>query len=118
MRFTLLCAVPRHLRALCNLVLLLTAVPFAHAAEVTLTLSEAQWRAVERSRQLSAQDSAVTASREMAAAAGQLPDPVFKLGIQDLPVNGPDRFSVERDSFTMRQQSVRRGDGSRRESVT
>ena len=76
------------------------------AADAPLTLAEAQRRAVERSRQLSGQDSAVTASREMAVAAGQLPDPVLKLGIQDLPVDGPDRFSVARDSFTMRQIGV------------
>jgi outer membrane protein TolC len=76
------------------------------AAEAPFTLTEAQRRAVERSRQLSAQDSSVTASREMAVAAGQLPDPVLKLGIQDLPVDGPDRFSVARDSFTMRQIGV------------
>lgn len=71
-----------------------------------LTLGEAQRRAVERSRQLSAQDSAVTASREMAVAAGQLPDPTLKIGIQDLPVTGPDAYSVTRDSFTMRQIGV------------
>lgn len=76
------------------------------AADAPLTLAEAQRRAVERSRQLSGQDSAVTASREMAVAAAQLPDPVLKLGIQDLPVDGPDRFSVARDSFTMRQVGV------------
>ncbi|MGH8702603.1 MAG: TolC family protein [Burkholderiales bacterium] len=76
---------------------------FAHAADAPLTLAEAQRRAVERSRQLVAQDSAVAASREMAVAAGQLPDPVLTLGIQDMPVDGPDRFSLTRDSFTMRQ---------------
>jgi len=75
-------------------------------AETPLTIAEAQRRAVERSRQTSAQDSAAAASREMAIAAGQLPDPVLKLGIQDLPVDGPDRFSVARDSFTMRQIGV------------
>ena len=75
-------------------------------AETPLTLAEALHRAVERSRQTSAQDSAAAASREMALAAGRLPDPVLKLGIQDLPVDGPDRFSVARDSFTMLQIGV------------
>jgi outer membrane protein TolC len=68
-----------------------------------LTLGEAQRRAVERSRQLAAQDSAVTASREMAVAAGQLPDPVLKFGVDNLPVNGADQFSVTRDFMTMRR---------------
>ncbi len=75
----------------------------ALANEAPLTLAEAQRRAVERSRQLAAQDYAVISSREMAVAAGQLPDPVLKFGIRDLPVNGPDRFSMTRDNFTMRQ---------------
>jgi outer membrane protein TolC len=72
----------------------------------TLTLEEAQRRAVDRSRQLAAQDSAVRSSREMAIAAGQLPDPVLKAGIDNLPVNGEDRFSVTRDFMTMRRIGV------------
>jgi outer membrane protein TolC len=71
-----------------------------------LTLQEAQRRAVERSRQLAAQDSAVRSSREMAVAAGQLPDPVLKMGIDNLPVNGPDQFSATRDFMTMRRIGV------------
>ena len=73
---------------------------------VPLSLAEAQRRAVDRSRQLSAQDSAVTASREMAVASGQLPDPVLRLGVDNLPVDGPDRFSVARDFMTMRRIGV------------
>jgi outer membrane protein TolC len=76
----------------------------AHAQ--TLTLEEAQRRAVDRSRQLAAQDSAVRSSREMAVAAGQLPDPVLKAGIDNLPINGEDRFSVTRDFMTMRRIGV------------
>ena len=70
-------------------------------AQAPLTLREAQHRAVERSRQLVAQDSAITASREMAVAAGQLPDPVATLGVNNLPVNGPDAGSLTRDFMTM-----------------
>lgn len=76
------------------------------AAELTLTLSEAQRRALERSRQLFAQDAAVLAAREMAVAARQLPDPMLKLGIDNLPVNGPDQFSLTRDFMTMRRIGV------------
>lgn len=72
----------------------------------TLSLEEAQRRAVDRSRQLAAQDSAVRSSREMAVAAGQLPDPVLKAGIDNLPINGEDRFSVTRDFMTMRRIGV------------
>src|SRR5258706_1866510 len=76
----------------------------AHAQ--TLTLEEAQRRAVDRSRQLAAQASAVRSSREMAVAAGQLPDPVLKAGIDNLPINGEDRFSVTRDFMTMRRIGI------------
>jgi outer membrane protein TolC len=76
------------------------------AAEVPLTLAEAQRWAVERSRQISAQDAAVAASREMAVAAGRLPDPVLQLGIDNLPIDGPDQFSVTRDFMTMRRIGV------------
>lgn len=77
-----------------------------HASESPLTLTEAQRRAAERSQQLVAQNAAISASREMAVAAGQLPDPVLKLGIDNLPVDGPDQYSVARDFMTMRRIGV------------
>lgn len=87
-----------------SMVLLLPAL--SHAAERTLTLAEAQRMAGERSRQLAAQDASIRSSREMAVAAGQLPDPVLRGGIDNLPVEGPDRFSVSRDFMTMRRIGV------------
>ena len=75
-------------------------------AEAPLTLAEAQRRAVERSLQIPAQDAAIAASREMAVAAGQLPDPVLSLGIDNLPIDGADRFSIGRDFMTMRRIGV------------
>ena len=71
-----------------------------------LSLEEAQRRALERSRQLAGQDSAIAASRERAVAAGQLPDPVLQLGVDNLPINGADRFSLTRDFMTMRRIGV------------
>jgi outer membrane protein TolC len=78
----------------------------ACAAAAPLTLAEAQRRAVARSTQLTAQDAAVSAARDMAVAAGQLPDPVLKAGIDNLPVNGADRYSVGNDFMTMRRVGV------------
>lgn len=71
-----------------------------------LSLPDAQRLALDRSQHLAAQDSAALASREMAVAAGQLPDPVLKLGIDNLPVSGAERFSVTRDFMTMRRIGV------------
>jgi outer membrane protein TolC len=71
-----------------------------------LTLAEAQRRAVERSRLPAAQDAAASAAREMAVAAGQFPDPVLKLQIENLPVTGEDQFSLTRDFMTMRSVGI------------
>ena len=78
----------------------------AFAADAPLTLAEAQRRAVERSRAVAAQDAAAAASREMAVAAGQLPDPVATVGVNNLPVNGPDAWSLTRDFMTMTSVGV------------
>jgi outer membrane protein TolC len=71
-----------------------------------LTLDAAQRLALGQSRKLAAQDASISASREMAVAAGQLPDPVLKAGIDNLPVSGPDRFSLTNDFMTMRRIGV------------
>ncbi|MEO6319695.1 MAG: TolC family protein, partial [Polaromonas sp.] len=83
-------------------------------ATESLSLPQAQRLAAARSQQLVAQDAATKAAREMAVSAGQLPDPVLKLGVNNLPVNGPDQFSLTRDFMTMRsvgvmQEITRRG---------
>lgn len=78
----------------------------ALAASSGLTLAQAQQRALERSRSLSAQDAAIAAARELAIAAGRLPDPVLRAGIDNLPVSGSDRFNIGSDFMTMRRIGV------------
>ena len=75
------------------------------AAE-SLSLPQAQRLAAARSQQLIAQDAGAKAARDMAVAAGQLPDAVLKLGVTNLPSDGPDRFSLTRDFMTMRSVGV------------
>ena len=75
-------------------------------AQTPLTLAEAQRRAVERSGQLAAQASAAASAREMAVAAGQLPDPIATAGINNLPINGPDAWSLTQDFMTMTSVGV------------
>ncbi|TWO64431.1 TolC family protein [Caenimonas sedimenti] len=77
---------------------------FASAAwaQQPLGLQDAQRIALARSQQLVAHDAAAAAAREQSVSAAQLPDPVLKAGIENLPVNGPDRFSLSRDFMTMR----------------
>ncbi len=68
-----------------------------------LTLADALRIAEARAPTLAASTAAAQGAREMAVAAGQLPDPVFRAGVDNLPVNGPDAFSLERDFMTMRR---------------
>ncbi|MGH6610675.1 MAG: TolC family protein [Burkholderiaceae bacterium] len=75
-------------------------------AQSALTLERALSLAQDRSRQLVAQDYAAQSAREMAVSAAQLPDPTLTAGINNLPVNGPDRFSLTRDFMTMRSVGV------------
>lgn len=77
----------------------------AHAQQA-LTLDHALQLAQARSRQLAAQDALAQSSREMAVAARQLPDPALKLGVNNLPINGEDRFSLTQDFMTMRSIGV------------
>lgn len=65
-----------------------------------LTLPEAQRLAAQRSQQLVASDAAAAATRELAVAAGQLPDPVLSLALENVPLSGPARFSLTRDFMT------------------
>ena len=83
-------------------------------AQPALSFDHALRLAQDRSRQLAAQDYATAAARDLAIAAGQLPDPTLTAGINNLPINGPDRFSLTRDFMTMRSigvmQQFTRGD--------
>lgn len=84
----------------------LLGLPFSAKAQQALTLEQAQSLSQQRSAQLLAQDAAGKAAQHMAVAAAQLPDPTLKLGINNLPINGADRFSVSRDFMTMRSLGV------------
>ena len=74
--------------------------PNTWAAE-PLTLAQALHSAERRSQALAGFDAGALASREMVVAAGQRPDLVFKAGLNSLPIAGPDRFNLTRDSSTM-----------------
>jgi outer membrane protein TolC len=78
----------------------------ALAADAPLSLAEAQRLAVARSRGLAAQDAAAAAAQDLAAAARQLPDPVLKIGVDNLPVTGSERYHLGDDFMTMRRLGV------------
>lgn len=79
-----------------------------------LTLPAAQAMALRDAPQLAAQRAATDAARQSVEPAGQQADPKLIVGIENLPVEGADRFRVTRDFMTMRRigvmQDVVRGD--------
>lgn len=93
-------------RAALLLAFALFAFPAAQAAERALTLAEALAIAERESPALAAQRSSVAAAAEMTSSARELPDPKLRLGIDNLPVNGADRYSLTRDFMTMRKIGV------------
>ncbi len=88
------------------LAMVLSALNTDQAKAQGLSLEAAQRLALTRSRALAAQDLGVTAAQEMAVAAKQLPDPVLRGGVDNLPVSGPDTGSLTRDFMTMRRIGV------------
>ena len=76
------------------------------AGAQSLTLEEALGLSEAQSPRLAAQRSAVVASSEQVGRAGALPDPKLRVGIDNLPVSGPDAFRYDRDSMTMRAIGV------------
>ncbi|WP_265919819.1 TolC family protein [Cupriavidus nantongensis] len=71
-----------------------------------LSLQEALALAAARSADAETSRSAVQSAIEMAVAGRQIPDPVLKVGVNNVPANGTDRFSLGTDSMTMRSISL------------
>ncbi|CAJ0708753.1 hypothetical protein LMG19089_04760 [Ralstonia edaphis] len=87
--------------------ILLVSSRLAHGQPAdTLSLQEAIGLASARSADAETSRAPIQAANEMAVAAGQLPDPVLKLGLDNVPLNKSDQFSLTRDSMTQRSISV------------
>ncbi|MFC7299623.1 TolC family protein [Herminiimonas aquatilis] len=96
-------------RTLCRMSVLLAlafGTPFVHAQSNGLTINEAIQLSLQRSSLTKAANASVLASRESAAKADQLPDPMLKVGIDNLPVTGSDRYSTTSDFMTMRRVGI------------
>jgi len=78
----------------------------AAAVAASLTLDRALELAVQRSEAASSARAGVRSAFEAARAAGQLPDPTLRVGVDNLPVTGGDRFSTTRDSMTMKRIGI------------
>lgn len=80
-------------------------VPVIVAAS-PLNLAQALELAVQRSQAVTAARAGALASTQTARAAGQLPDPMLSLSIENLPVTGPDRMRTTADSMTMKRVGI------------
>jgi len=95
---------PHRIRALTVVAFLLLfgGLATAQTPMPTLTLNAALDAAQARSATLPAQDAASRAARERAISAGRLPDPVLRLSVDNLPIEGPMRYSLTDDFMTQR----------------
>ena len=74
----------------------------------TLTVFEAMHLAERNAPAIDARKSQITASEAMAESALALPDPKLKIGLDNWPITGADKFSTGRDFMTMRRVGIAR----------
>lgn len=77
------------------------------ATQGSLALDQAIALALARAPMLQAWQARVEAARQDAGRAGQLPDPELMLGIDNLPITGPDALSFRADEMTQKRIGLR-----------
>jgi outer membrane protein TolC len=81
-------------------------LPAALCAAAPLSLDQALDLAVQRSQLTRAARAGAQGAAEMQRAAGQQPDPMLSVGIDNLPATGPDRLSTRAEDMTMKRIAV------------
>jgi outer membrane protein TolC len=84
-------------RVACGWLVVLT----AQASEGPLTLDAAIERALRDAPQVLSAQASLESAQELRTSAGRLPDPELIVGVDNLPVTGPDQYSLTRDFMTM-----------------
>jgi outer membrane protein TolC len=84
--------------------ILLAGLPFKVFAGLGFT--DALALALREAPVLSSNQAQIDAARQAAIPAGELPDPQLALGVDNLPVQGTDSFSLSRDFMTMQRVGV------------
>jgi outer membrane protein TolC len=93
---------PTMLRAVTLTAALLPALAVAEP----LSLDQALTLAVQRSEAARARRAAATSANETARAAGQLPDPMLRAAIENVPVTGAERLRTGSESMTMKRIGI------------
>jgi outer membrane protein TolC len=78
----------------------------ARADDELLSLDAAVKQAMELAPQMTALTANAEGMRAQAVSAGRLPDPELIVGLDNLPVTGPDAYSTTSDFMTMRKVGV------------
>lgn len=81
-------------------------LPPLGVAAAPLTLDRALELAVERSSATRSARAGALSATELARAAGQQPDPMLSVGVDNLPVTGRDRFSSTAEEMTMKRIGI------------
>jgi len=90
-----------------RIVLLVLLCPFAVAAQDgPLSLEDAVDKALQEAPQVTASAATLEAAGAVAPSAGRLPDPELVTGVDNLPINSAERYSLTRDFMTMRKIGV------------
>ena len=97
---------PRYRLGMACLAALISLLSTLPAQATPLSLEEALQLAERNAPILQARQEQMTAARHAVIPAGELPDPRLNLGVQNLPVDGSDRWSMNRDFMTMRAVGV------------
>ena len=87
-------------------VLWLLLFPIAALAAPPLSLDDALAIAEARSPQLAAQRASADAAAALVPAAGENPDPKLFAGVENVPVEGGDKWSLTADFMTMRRAGL------------
>lgn len=93
-----------HVHVFCASLALASAAAWGQSAP--LTLQAALDQATSRSAAVQAGQAAERAGVHAAISAGQLPDPMLNVGIDNLPLSGPEGFSLTQDSMTDRHIGI------------
>src|SRR5581483_1500579 len=78
----------------------------AGAGAQGLTFDRALALAGENAASLVARQAALDSAAAASKSAGELPDPQLSIGLENLPIEGADRFSLSRDPMTMSRIGV------------
>ncbi|TXI24892.1 MAG: TolC family protein [Roseateles sp.] len=81
-------------------------LPAAWAVAAPLSLDQAIDLAVQRSQMARSARAGALSAAEMARTAGQQPDPMLTVGVDNLPATGSNRFSTSAEDMTMKRIGI------------